>query len=82
MCAGDVQEILQCRQYDHIHYIIRSKNDRKILDKDFRIRAYLDTITPYGEYELKYLISKETGIPHYCPYNHICCVEYACSVMK
>ena len=29
MCDGDVHEILQCRQYDHIHYIIRSKNDRK-----------------------------------------------------
>jgi hypothetical protein len=59
LSIGDVQEILQCRQYDHIHYIIRSKNDRKILDKDFRIRAYLDSITPYGEYELDIKESKE-----------------------
>ena len=57
--AGDVHELLQCRQYDHIHYIIRSKNDRKILDKDFTIRAYLDIISPCGKYEIDIKESKE-----------------------
>ncbi len=29
------------------------------MDKDFRIRAYLDSITPYGEYELDIKESRE-----------------------
>jgi Transposase DDE domain/Transposase DNA-binding len=50
--AGDVHEILQSRPFEHIHYIIRSKNDRKLLDEDKTIRQLLDTQPVVGCYTI------------------------------
>jgi hypothetical protein len=51
--AGDVHELLQARQYEHIHYIIRSKNDRKLLGSNTTIRQFLDQQSVAGCYEIK-----------------------------
>ena len=51
--AADIHELLQSRQYEHIHYIIRSKNDRKVLNSDKTIRQFLDQQPATGYYTLK-----------------------------
>lgn len=51
--AGDVHEILQARQSPHIHYLIRSKNNRKLLGNDLTIRQFLDETAPCGCYQLE-----------------------------
>ena len=51
--AGDIHELLQSRQYEHIHYIIRSKNDRKVLNSDQTIRQFLDQEPVAGCYTIK-----------------------------
>lgn len=51
--AGDVHELLQARQYEHIHYIIRSKNDRKLLGSNTTIRQFLDQQPVAGCYVIE-----------------------------
>jgi hypothetical protein len=51
--AGDIHEILQSRPFNHIHYIIRSKNDRKLLGEDVTIRQLLDKQPVTGCYTVK-----------------------------
>ncbi|MCB0575298.1 MAG: IS4 family transposase [Saprospiraceae bacterium] len=51
--AGDIHELLQSRQHEHIHYIIRSKNDRKVLNSDQTIRQFLDQEPVAGCYTIK-----------------------------
>jgi Transposase DDE domain len=56
--AGDVHEILQGRQSAHIHFLIRSKSNRKLQDTDLTIRAFLDQVEPCGCYSLEIQASK------------------------
>ena len=51
--AGDVHELLQTQEHSHIFYIIRSKNDRKLLDENVSVSEMLDGLQPSGEYELQ-----------------------------
>lgn len=51
--AGDIHELLQSRQYGHIHYIIRSKNDRKVLHSKQTIRQFLDQQLVGGCYTVR-----------------------------
>ena len=56
--AGDVHEILQARQSAHIHFLIRSKSERKLQDTDLTIRKFLDQVEPCGCYSLEVKASK------------------------
>lgn len=56
--AGDVHEILQARKSAHIHFLIRSKSNRKLQDTDLTIREFLDQIEPCGCYSLEIQASK------------------------
>ena len=49
---ADIQELLQARRYDHVHYLIRSRGDRKVLDNDLTIRQQVAQTPILGTYEV------------------------------
>ena len=38
---ADIQVLLQARRYDHVHYLVRSRGDRKVEGSDLKIRQAL-----------------------------------------
>ena len=56
--AADVHELLQTQGQGHIFYIIRSKNNRTLLEQDITISDLLDSLPPSGGYT--YQINKQS----------------------
>jgi Transposase DNA-binding len=52
---GDIFEVFSARRYDHIHVLCRLHHNRKLVDKDLRIKALVTQQDPIGELELTIL---------------------------
>lgn len=52
---GDIFEVFSARRYDHIHILCRLQHDRKLIDKDLKIKALVAQQAPVGELELTFL---------------------------
>jgi hypothetical protein len=50
---ADIHELLQARRYDHIHYVIRSRGDRKAEGSELTIREDVAQTPVIGTYELE-----------------------------
>jgi len=58
---ADIQELLQARRYDHVHYLVRSRGDRKVEDCDLTIRQAVAQMPVQGTYPVE--VRDETGKP-------------------
>lgn len=50
---ADIQELLQARRYDHVHYLIRSRGDRKAEGSDLTIRQEVARTPVIGTYQVE-----------------------------
>lgn len=50
---ADIQELLQARRYDHVHYLIRSRGDRKAEGSDLTIRQEVGQTPVLGTYQVE-----------------------------
>lgn len=50
---ADIQELLQARRYDHVHYLIRSRGDRKAEGSDLTIRQEVSQTPVLGTYQVE-----------------------------
>lgn len=50
---ADIQELLQARRYDHVHYLIRSRGDRKAQGSDLTIRQEVTQRPVLGTYQVE-----------------------------
>jgi hypothetical protein len=52
---GDIFEVFSAPRYDHIHILCRLHHDRKVVDKDLRIKALVSQQSSIGELEITFL---------------------------
>lgn len=50
---ADIQELLQARRYHHVHYLVRSRGDRKVECNDLTIRQAVAQTPVLGSYSVE-----------------------------